>query len=646
MTVPDGALGRRIAWAGMLLAGLWSIVQVSFVFMGNYDELVLMPAHLAFALAVTFALYPAVSKSRKTDEAREAGGDRNPVDAAISILAIAASALVLAYYLWNREALALRIPLVDSLSSVDTAVGLAIVVMVVEGGRRVAGLGMTIVVLVFIAYAFAGPSLPTALRHSGLSLADFLDLQVLTTEGIFGTPIGVSATYVFYFILFGAFLEATGGGQLFINLAIAMTGKYRGGAAKAATTGSALLGMTSGSAVANVMGTGIFTIPLMKRTGYKPHFAGAVEALSSTGGQLMPPMLGAAAFIIAQNLGVPYSAVVIASVLPAIVYYLAVFLAVDLEARYRDIRPIPPEDRVPLAKSLPQLYLLLPLAYLIYAVMSGRQLMAGAVEAVGISIAVSLFSAASRLGPRRILKALAEGGSRAITVAIPCAAAGIVVGIVVQTGIGVRFTELLVALSGDNLLICLVAVSVGCIVMGMGLPTTAAYIMGATLFVPTLMQLGVNQMAAHLFVFYFSCLSMITPPVALASFAAASIAGTSSSRVGWTTVRLAVPAYLVPFAFVVEPALIMEGDAVPTMVSFATALIGVYALAAANVGYMRRRNRPVERVLLIGAAVALIYPSIWVSTAGGIVLAAIFLWQGATRSVEPVGATTSGTQPG
>ncbi len=643
MAASSQTVGRGLFVTGMLIAGLWSVVQVSFVFMAGYDELVLMPVHLAFALAVTFALVPLVPPERKVDEGGDPRPRRNPFDAALSVLAIAASAAIMVFYLLNEDRLALRIPQVDPLTFADEVAGLALVILVVEAARRTAGLGMTIVVLVFIAYAFLGPSLPMGLRHSGLSFDEFIDLQALTTEGIFGVPISVSATYVFYFILFGAFLDVSGGGRLFIDLAVSATGRYRGGAAKAATTGSALMGMTSGSAVANVMGTGIFTIPLMKRTGYTPQVAASVEALASTGGQVMPPLMGAAAFIIAQNLGVPYSQIVTAAIIPAAIYYIAVLVAVDIEARYRRIQPIPAEDMVPVRESMLRLHLLLPIVYLVYAVMTGRQLMAAAVESIGVVLVVSLFSAATRMGPRAVLKALAEGGSRAIMVAVPCAAAGIIVGVVVQTGVGVRFTELLVGLSRDNLLICLIAVSCGCIIMGMGLPTTAAYIMGATLFAPALHQLGVNALAAHFFVFYFACLSMITPPVALASYAAASIAGASASRVGWTTVRFGLPAFLVPYAFVAEPAMLMEGDLSDAAISFGTALVGVYALAAGNIGFLRRKNRRLESVLLIVAAFALIYPSAWVSLAGGLVFGMIFLWQGRTAGTEG-GARTGGPE--
>ncbi|MYZ47125.1 TRAP transporter permease [Propylenella binzhouense] len=642
MSDSSETLGQRLIFVGMVLAGIWSIVQIAFAFLTSYDDLVLLPLHLAFALAVTFALIPAIPPKEKIDEGGELVRRRSRIDVAVSVVVILASIAIAAYYMLNVGRLVLRIPQVDELTLGDTMVGIAVVVFVVEAARRTAGLGMTVVVLIFIAYAFVGPSLPLGFRHSGLSLTEFIDLQTLTTDGIFGVPTGVSATYVFYFILFGAFLDASGGGRLFIDLATTATGRYRGGAAKAATTASALMGMTSGSAVANVMGTGIFTIPLMKRTGYAPHVAGSVEALASTGGQIMPPLMGAAAFIIAQNLGLPYSRIVSAAVIPAAIYYLAVLIAVDLEARYRKIQPIPAADQVPLRQSLMRLHLLLPLVYLVYSVMVGRQLMMAAVESIGVVLVVSLFSAATRIGPRGILKALADGGSRAIMVAIPCAAAGIIVGIVVQTGIGVRFTELLVGLSRDNLLICLLAVSAGCIIMGMGLPTTAAYIMGATLFVPALAKLGINPLAAHFFVFYFACLSMITPPVALASYAAASIAGASASRVGWTTVRFGLPAFLVPFAFVVQPAMILEGSMTVAAVSFVTALIGVYALAAGNVGYLRRKNRPVEGALLIAAAIALIYPSLWISLAGGLVLVLVYVWQGREGSAPELGTSTSG----
>src|SRR5699024_1703734 len=472
---------------------------------------------------------------------------------------------------------------------------------------------LTIVVFVFLAYQMWGANLPGLLRHSGLEFDEFIDMQVLAPQGMFGVPVGVSVDYVFYFVLFAAFLQVSGAGRLFIDLALALTGRARGGPAKAAMIGSALMGSVNGSAVANVVSTGVFTIPLMKRTGYKARFAAGVEAMASTGGQVLPPIMGAGAFILAQTIGWDYRAVVVAAVVPALLYFLAGYFMVHKQAVRDGIQPMPAEDRVRIQDVAGLLHLLIPLVYLVYMILSGRSLMLSAFQAIIVTIIISFLRRATRLTPAMVLEALSAGAQRAISVALPTAAAGIIVGVITQTNLGMRFTELILLLSGGSLILALILTMIGSIVLGLGMPTTSAYIMGAVLLSPALIEFGVPAIAAHLFIFYFACMSMLTLPVALAAFAAAGIAGSPAYQTGNTAFRISLAAYLIPYAFVLSPALLLQEGVWPAIWTGGTALIGTYALSAAVIGYQFRDLRMWERGLFFAVAVGLVYPHLWVS---------------------------------
>lgn len=456
---------------GFSLAVAWSLFQLGVGLTVGLPDLIFLPIHVGFALAVSFILIPFREGMGHDEEIIVRS--RGVIDIATSITAAFAAVAISAYYVLNYEALSLRIPLVDPLTTVQMTVGIALVLLVIEATRRTAGMGMVTVVAIFICYAFFGWALPGSLATSPIGIGEFIDQQVFTTEGIFGSPISISATYVFYFVLFAAFLEISGGGKLFIDMSLHLTRRAKGGAAKAAVVSSALMGMTNGSAVANVMSVGVFTIPLMKKSGYPARFAGAIEALASTGGQIMPPLMGAAAFIMANTLGLSYGHIVIAATIPALLYYVAVFITVDLEARRSSIGGVPAEGGIE-EGYLKRLHLLIPLLYIVYAIVSGHSLMMSALQAIGFVILVSWFSAETRLWPGRIFSILSSGAARVISVAIPCAAAGMIVAVVSQTGIGIRFTEFLVGIAGSSLILALVVVMVGCIVMGMGLPTTAS----------------------------------------------------------------------------------------------------------------------------------------------------------------------------
>jgi TRAP transporter 4TM/12TM fusion protein len=623
---------------GSLLAIGWSLLQFYVGYDGTFPTMAVRPWHVTLAAAVAFASVPLLG-SRIGGEKYVPFGVLSRADKFLSVVLISASILIGAYFATNGQRLELRTPFVDELATMDIIVGSLLIILVLDATRRVTGLALPIVCVIFLIYNVVGPWMPGDLRHSGINLHDFIELQTMSTQGIFGVPVGVSSTYVFYFILFAAFMEASGGGALFINFALIATGRRRGGGAKAAVVGSGLFGMISGSAIANVTGSGIFTIPLMKRVGYSGTFAAAVEALASTGGQIMPPLMGAGAFIMAQMLGRQYSDIALAAAIPALLYFVSAYFMVDLQARKTNIQALTRDEIPKLRDCLKRTHLLIPMVYLVYGILGGASLMMAALQSILLIIAVSFLNRSTWFTPRKLVSALANGGRGAVAVALPCATAGMVVGVTVQSGLGLKFSGLIVSLAGGELHFALVLVMIGCIIMGMGLPTTAAYILAAVLMVPSLTSLGVNELAAHMFVFYFACISMITPPVALASYAASAIAGSPMGATGWTAFKIGMAGYLVPYAFVFGPALVLEGDWFDTVIQLSTALIGVYALSGAVIGFLRRKNRQWESLLLLACAIALITPNVVSGTVGFLGVSLVLWLQG--RSAGEVRAPTS-----
>ena len=574
----------------------WVAFQVYAVLVGFLPSIIMGAPHLGFALALALLGKRTFRQLRK------------PLAALDLLLALGALASIV-YVQSNFRRYELRIPFVDALRPNDVLVGLGVILLTLIVAVRTVGWPMTIVALVFLAYGFAGPLVPGPLAHRGIDLNTFVELDFLSSNGLFGVPLGVSAEVVFYFVLFGVLLERSGGGQLFVDIAYSITGRARGGSAKASVISSALFGTTSGSAVANVVIDGIFTIPLMKRTGFQSHFAAAVEAAASTGGQLMPPVMGAAAFILAQYVGVSYAQVALAAVIPAVLYYVSLYVCIDLEARRLGIRAIPRHELPDVKAGLKaRAHLLLPLGVLIFFLARGADV---AVAALWASLAVLLVSFLRRttwLSPARMVDALVSGAREAIAVALPTAVAGLIIGVVVYTGLALKFTAFLQSLASGQLPLALVLVMLACLVLGMGMPTSAAYLMAAILMAPALQALGVQQLAAHLFIFYFGVISMVTPPVALAAFAAASIAGSSMWQTGWTATRLSIAGFLIPFAFVYNPAIILIGPLPETVWRTLTTTVGLVALAAGLVGYLLRALSWPERLVVLAAAALLITP--------------------------------------
>ncbi len=540
----------------------------------------------------------------------------------ISALLIAATLFSALYLVAQHEALVRR---AGSPTVLDLVGGILALLVVLELARRATGWGLVVVAALALGYAFSGPYLPGILAHRGYGFTRLMEHLYLSTEGIWGVPLGVSADFVYLFVLFGALLEMAGGGALLITLADRVAGRSRGGPAKTAAVASALMGSLSGSAVANVVTTGTFTIPLMRRAGFQPHFAGAIEAAASTGGQLMPPVMGAGAFILATWTNIPYSRVALAAFVPALLYYVALLMAIHFRACRVGLEGAVAGTREAV---LPRLYLLLPLGVIVLLLGMGRSPMRAAFWGVVSTLGLAFVARETRPGLARLEKTIAAAGAGAVQVAAACAAAGVVVGVASLTGIGLRMSELIITVSQGNLFLALVLTAGGSIVLGMGLPTTAAYVVLAALGAPALTQLGVPLLAAHLFIFYFGCISNVTPPVSLAAYAAAGIAGAPPLRTAWTAMLLASTGFLVPFMFVYGPPLLLEGGPWEVVLATASGVAGVTALAAGAMGYLRGVLAYWERALLVGSALALIFPG-WVSDGFGLaILLLIFLRSG------------------
>ncbi|MEX2295426.1 MAG: TRAP transporter fused permease subunit, partial [Gemmatimonadota bacterium] len=496
---------------------------------------------------------------------------------------------------------------VGAATPLDLTLGAMAVVALLELTRRATGWGLVTVALLAIVYGMAGPYLPGILAHRGYPLPRILETLYLSLDGIWGIPLGVSADFVYLFVLFGTVLEIAGGGALLITLAARVAGGLRGGPAITATVASAFMGSLSGSAVANVVTTGTLTIPVMKKAGFQPHFAAGIEAAASTAGQIMPPVMGAGAFILATWTNIPYLTVAVAAIIPAFLYYVALVMMIQFRAAKRglDARSTDLERAAPV---LPRIQLLLPVVVIVIALALGRSPMRAAFWGVASAVGVTFLRTETRLRAGQIRDLLITGAASTVQVAAACATAGIVVGIASLTGIGLRMSDLIVTLSGGQLPIALVLTAFASIILGMGLPTTAAYVVLAALGAPALVDLGVPLLAAHLFVFYFGCMSNVTPPVALAAFAAAGVAGANAMRTALTAVMLASAGFIVPFMFVYGPPLLMQGSVAEILIAVLTGTLGVTALAAAAMGYLRSELRWWERAVLAGAAIVLLVP--------------------------------------
>lgn len=496
--------------------------------------------------------------------------------------------------------------------TIDVVFSVICLVLVLEAARRVTGPVLPILAVLFIVYDYYGRSMPGLFRHRGYDLDQIVTFMYESTEGIFSTAIGVSSTYIFLFILFGAILQKSGMGQFFNDIAMALAGQARGGPAKVAVLASGFLGSINGSAIANVVTTGAFTIPMMKRVGYQRNFAGAVESASSVGGQIMPPIMGAAAFIMSETLGLPYTEIVVVAIIPAVLYYLAILIQVHLRATSQGLSGISRENLPAVMDVMKERgHLLLPLLFLLYMLFfSGTTILFAAVTTIFVTIAAAMVRKSTRMSLRDVINALRDGAMTAISVAVACACVGIIVGVATQTGFGVKLAGTIVTIGGGFLLPTMLMTAVACIILGMGLPSIPAYIIVSTMAAPALVQLAVPALAAHLFVFYFGLFANITPPVALAAFAAAGLSGGSPMRTGFLAMRLALGGLIVPFVFVYQPELLMlEGTIWDTVRATAILLVGICLIAVAAEGQLLIRLPVWLRVLLAIGAIGLVTPS-------------------------------------
>jgi TRAP transporter 4TM/12TM fusion protein len=631
------------------------------------DGLVLRMIALAFCLTLAFLLFPFRSSTPLDEESTrlDSGADAPRTIPWVDLGLAALSLACMAYFFVFYDYITTRFPTAHPLSPLDMVVGTVLVLLVLEATRRTLGAALPILSLLFLVYGLVGPWMPGPLRHKGLTYEILLDQTVFTTEGLFGIPLGVAASYVILFIIFGAFLEKSGAGQFFMSLANGLAGSQRGGPGKVAVVSSSMFGTISGSAVANVMVDGWLTIPMMKRTGFKPEAAAAVEAVASTGGQIMPPVMGAASFVMAEFLGVPYSQVMLAALIPAIFYYGALFAAIHFNASRNGLQGLPRHELPRLRTILwAQGHLLAPVvvifllllegftatyaalvstATVAFAWLLGRWVwpLLGAGIVLWVTdahpwawaalVAVALIAAVLRPDGARNVKQLAtsdapralrDGAFQTVPVAMATAAAGIMIGVILQTGMAIRFTSFLVEFAGGQLFFALVITMIAAVILGTALPTTPAYIMLAALLIPALIKLGVPPIAAHMFAFYFGCLSAVTPPECLAVYAAASISRCSVWAAGWQAVKFAAAGFLVPFFFVYYPALLFQGEWSEIALALVTGGAGVVALAAALEGYFLRVATWPERGLFIAAALLLIHPGLVTDVVGLALLAA------------------------
>ncbi|MDI7259325.1 MAG: TRAP transporter permease [Thermodesulfobacteriota bacterium] len=546
----------------------------------------------------------------------------------LDILLLLLTLLSIGYLFLNYDYVVSRYPYVHSLSTWDFVMGVVLTLLLLEASRRMIGWALPLTAIAFLLYAIFGKYLPGLIRHTGFSMETILDQLYLTTEGIFGIPLGVSATYVILFVIFGAFLEQSGTGQFFMNFATALVGGAKGGPGKISCVSSSLFGTISGSAVANVMVDGWLTIPLMKRTGFKHEFAAAVEATASTGGQIMPPVMGAAAFVIAEYTGIPYIQICKHALVPALLYYLALFMAIHFEASRTGLLGVPKEER-PRLKSviLTKGHLFVPLLVIIYFMLSGYTPMYACIFATTSVILIALVRSDTRMGLIKIASALESGAKNMLPVAAACACAGIVVGVINLTGLGLKFTSLILIIAGDSLAPALIFTMIAGIILGMGLPTTAAYIVQAALLIPALIKLGVPVIGAHLFVFYFAIISAITPPVAMAVYAAAGISGSNIWKTGIVAMKIGATGFIVPFMFIYGPSLLLIGSPVSIILTVLSASIGVILLSAGLMGWFLKKATLLERGMLVVAAICLIKPGLYTDAMGLILLILVILSQ-------------------
>jgi TRAP transporter 4TM/12TM fusion protein len=603
-------------WVISLLAGVFSLVFLAFAIDGGYETYQHRTIFLTFCLVLAYALRSPTGRSPRSKL-------EIVLDGICIVLAIAAGTYGALYHddILQREGNPVEL---------DIWVGGVLIILTLEATRRTAGLALTIIACTLLAYVYFGPYLPTMIAHAGYDFPDIIAANYMSDQGMYGVILGVTADFIFLFVIFGALLEGAGAVNRFNDLSQSIMGRQTGGPAKTAVLASGLMGSISGSAVANVVTTGTFTIPMMRKLGYPPAFAGAVEAAASTGGQIMPPIMGATAFVIAATLGVPYIAVAKAALVPATLYFFSVGMAVHFMSHRLNLRGLP-RDQLP--KFLPSLRssmaLLLPLVVIIWVMMRGYSVIFAGLAGIASIIAISWLRSDTRLTPRKLFASAQMAGRNIVGVGLACATAGLIANAIAISGAGMRISSITMFMGNIHLLLALVFAMFACLILGMGMPTVAAYVIVSTLGAPTLVNLGMPQMATHMFVFFFAIICNVTPPVALAAFAAAPLAGMESKawKVGVEAFKLALSGFIVPYFFIFNSALLLEGSLYAIVISVSTALLGVIALSASTMGFFKARCNVLERIILFGVALGLLYHDIWINLASGAVMAGLYYLQ-------------------
>lgn len=593
-------LKGALYWITLIGLISFSLFQLYTAIFGVLPAQLQRTIHLGFALTLIFLLFPASKKKKEGKPLFQVAW----YDMVLAVLSIAVGS----YWYLFMDDLVMR---VGRLTTQDFLIGVLAILLVLEATRRVVGLPITIIAGLFLLYAYMGPYMPGFLEHKGLTIERIVRTMFFTTEGILGTPLAVSSTYIFLFLLFGAFLVKTGVGEYFNDLSIVIAGRRVGGPAKVAIFSSALQGTISGSSVANVVTSGAFTIPMMKRLGYDKNFAGAVEAASSTGGQIMPPVMGAAAFLMVEFIGggITYWDIAKAAAIPAILYFAGIWIMTHFEAKRIGLRGLSREEMPETKRVIKQVYLLIPIVVVIVLLMNGVSVTKSALWSIVSAIAVGMFNKNTRMGPKLFFEALADGARTALGVAAATAAAGMIVGVVTVTGVGLKMANGLLELSGGYLIPTLFLTMIASLVLGMGSPTTANYVITSTIAAPAILLFGVPDLSAHMFVFYFGIIADITPPVALAAFAAAGVSGGEPIRTGILSSKLAIAAFIIPYIFVISPQLMLiDTTWVEAIWVISTAFVGMIAIGAGMIGYWMRPLSWLERIAAVAIGFLLIYP--------------------------------------
>lgn len=615
----------------IVISVAFCLFQLYSILSGKITAQVVRATHLAFVMALAYLLFPMKKDMPK---------DKLPwYDVIIAIV----GACSWIYISINFDSLVRRAGIYNT---TDIIIGIVGILILFEACRRIVGTPILIISLVFIVYALFGAYAPGFLNHRGYSIQRLVSHLYYNTEGIMGTPIGASATFIFLFIFFGALLDKTGIGQFFIDICNAIAGSYDGGPAKVAVLTSAMFGTVSGSSVSNTVGTGSFTIPMMKSLGYRPEFAGAVEASASTGGQLMPPIMGAASFLMAESLGIPYKEVAKAAIIPAILYFTGIFIMVHLEAKKTGLKGLSRDSLPKIGELLMKKgYLIIPLATIIYFFVLGKTaiyaglmgIIAAGLVAIINSIVDIILNRERSFTFNDLIDVFVNGARNIISVAVACAMAGIIIGVITLTGLGLKIGAGLISISGGISILLLMLTMISSIILGMGVPTTANYLITSTIAAGAIIGLGFEPLAAHMFVFYFGIIADVTPPVALAAMAGAAIAKSDPLKTGFEATKLSIGAFIIPYMFIFNPQILMINttfvEVIPILI---TSLIGMFGVSAGLDGYVFRKCNFIERILFIVAGLLSIYPEFYTDIIGIGLIAALIILQIITRKKKAI----------